>query len=160
MQQADPNAKETFGASAYNRLQQDLIEIRTQRDRQIGQLMRLNQLSDALLAEITSAQVAETFAEAIVDVLDIGIGALWLFDETLPETSRFALCGTRAPRSVWAAAGQELLQRLQERVSKVDEVLVLAIYQAGMKGKMKLKTTTKTKHRLKLLVQSMWTPTC
>ena len=107
MQQADPNAKETFGASAYNRLQQELIEVRTQRDRQIAQLMRLNQLSDALLAEITSAEVAGTFAEAIVDVLDIGIGALWLVDETLPEASRFALCGTRAPRPVWAAAGQE-----------------------------------------------------
>jgi len=127
MQQADPNAKETFGASAYNRLQQELIEVRTQRDRQIGQLMRLNQLSDALLAEITSAQVAETFAEAIVDVLDIGIGALWLFDETLPETSRFALCGTRAPRSVWAAAGQELLQRLPAAAARKAQHLPGAI---------------------------------
>jgi len=127
MQQADPNPRETIGASAYNLLQQDLIEVRTQRDRQIGQLMRLNQLSDALLAEITSAQVAETFAEAIVDVLDIGIGALWLFDDSLPEGSRFALCGMRVPRPAWAAAGRELLHRLPAAVARKAQHLPGAI---------------------------------
>ena len=42
----------------------------------------------------------------------IGIGALWLFDDSLPEASRFSLCGMRVPRPAWARAGEELLQRL------------------------------------------------
>ena len=113
MEQANPGQPgQDYGTSAYNRLQQELIAVRTQRDRQIAQLIRLNQLSDALLTEVAADQVAESFAEAIVDVLDIGIGALWLLDEHQPEVPRFALCGIRAPRTVWAAAGRRLLERL------------------------------------------------
>lgn len=109
------------GASDYNRLQQELIAVRTQRDRQIGQLMRLNRLSDALLVDLGLAGVADTFAEAIVDVLDIGIGALWLFDDDLPASARFAVCGMAVPWSAWASAGTELLARLpaaQPRISQ------------------------------------------
>jgi diguanylate cyclase (GGDEF)-like protein/PAS domain S-box-containing protein len=99
-------------ASAYSRLQQELIAFRSQRDRQIGQLIRLNSLSDSLLATIDPAAVAETFAEAIVDILDIGIGALWLVDDDLPATARFAVCGMRVPRPAWARAGAALMEQL------------------------------------------------
>jgi sigma-B regulation protein RsbU (phosphoserine phosphatase) len=118
MERSDPGGEnQDFGASAYNRLQQELIVVRTQLDRQITQLMRLNHLSDELLDEIAPQLVTETFVEAIVDVLDVGIGALWLFDDALPEASRFALCGIRvARRPLWASSGQELLLRLPTQV--------------------------------------------
>jgi len=108
----EPVGNHEFDASAYNRLQQELIAFRSQRDRQIGQLIRLNSLSDALLATLDPAAVAGAFAEAIVDVLDIGIGALWLVDPTLPESARFAVCGMRVPRGAWARAGAFLLEQL------------------------------------------------
>lgn len=107
-----PEAGPEFDASAFNRLQQELIAFRSQRDRQIGQLIRLNSVSDALLATIDPTAVAEAFAEAIVEVLDIGIGALWLVDPTLPEKSRFAVCGMRVPRGAWARAGTALIEQL------------------------------------------------
>jgi diguanylate cyclase (GGDEF)-like protein/PAS domain S-box-containing protein len=112
MRAPPPETNPDIDARAYNRLQQELIAFRSQRDRQIGQLIRLNSLSDALLVSIDPGEAAEAFAEAIVDVLDIGIGALWLVDPTLPEAARFAVCGMRVPRGAWARAGAPLLEQL------------------------------------------------
>jgi diguanylate cyclase (GGDEF)-like protein/PAS domain S-box-containing protein len=107
-----------FQASDYNRLQQELIEVRTQRDRQISQLMRLNRFSDALLTDLEPQAVLETFAEAIVDILDVAIGAIWLECDVLPGASRFASCGMRLPVSAWETAGHGLLAMLPEGRSR------------------------------------------
>lgn len=107
-------ARQQVQASDYNRLQQELIEVRTQRDRQISQLMRLNRFSDALLTDLEPQAVLETFAEAIVDILDVAIGALWLECDVLPGAARFASCGMRLPTSAWEAAGSRLMALLPQ----------------------------------------------
>ena len=94
----------------YTLLQQQLIALQTQRDRRIGQLTRLNRLSDSLLGDLKGRSVAEVFAEAIVDVLDIGIGAVWLLGDDLPDG--FAVCGSAAMDVLWASAGPVLAERL------------------------------------------------
>lgn len=98
----------------FNRLQQELIEVQTQRDRQIGQLKRLNSLSDALLTNPDHRTLVESFAEAIVEVLDVGIGSIWLFDDDLSTTTEFAVCGMKAAHDIWVRAGPDLLGSLPD----------------------------------------------
>lgn len=118
-----PARLEDLGAQAFSRLQQELIELRNQRDRQIGQLMRLNRLSDLLMLDLERDQVAATFAEAIVDVLEIGLGALWLLQDDLPAQARFAICGIRGPHSSWVRLGSELLEVLPSVPLRAAQVI-------------------------------------
>lgn len=97
-----------YGASAYNLLQQELIAVRARLDRQISQLIRLNRLSNTLLADSHGQSVQEMFAEAIVDVLDIAIGAVWRLGSGSSEQESFAVCGIGIPEQSWAAAGVAL----------------------------------------------------
>jgi diguanylate cyclase (GGDEF)-like protein/PAS domain S-box-containing protein len=112
MPKSPTEGSQEIAATSYSRLQQELIAVRNQRDRQIGQLIRLNRLSDALLADLDTGGLLEAFAEAIVDVLDIGIGALWLFDGVPAGGQSFQACGVAVPRSAWAGVGSELLALL------------------------------------------------
>lgn len=123
METPRPSPLEDLGAQAFSRLQQELIELRNQRDRQIGQLMRLNRLSDLLILELERDQVAAIFAEAIVDVLEIGLGALWLFDDDLPASARFAVCGMRIPKEDWATLGSALLEALPGDTPRAAQTL-------------------------------------
>ena len=50
--------------AAHNLLQQQLIVVRARLDRQVAQLIRLNQLSNHLLERMDRRPVAEIFAEA------------------------------------------------------------------------------------------------
>ncbi|MCT0224490.1 bifunctional diguanylate cyclase/phosphodiesterase [Synechococcus sp. CS-1328] len=82
-------------AVAYSRLQQELITLRCRLDHQIAQLTRLNRLSDSLLASGPSRRAIDIVAEAIADVLDLGIGAVWVApSEASDHVWDFALCGS------------------------------------------------------------------
>lgn len=121
------SSSEDLGAQAFGRVQQELIELRNQRDRQIGQLMRLNRLSDLLLLDLERDQVAATFAEAIVDVLEIGVGALWLLEDDQPPQSRFAVCGMRIPEASWARLGATLLEAFPAQSPRAARPLPAAL---------------------------------
>ena len=101
------------GAAEYNLLQQQLVAVRARLDRQISQLIRLNELSDELLHRGGEVAVAEVFAEAVLDVLDVAAGAVWV----LPSTSsacpgQFTMLGADAGAAGWPAAGAALAEWL------------------------------------------------
>ena len=92
-----------------NLLHQQLISVKARLDRQVQQLMRMNQLSNHLLASIEARAMTEAFAEAIVDVLDLAIGAVWVLppqDSTIRPP--FAVFGADVDGERWSAAGTEL----------------------------------------------------
>lgn len=100
-------------SAAYNLLQQQLITVRARLDRQVAQLIRLNQLSNHLLDRHDRRPVAEIFAEAIVDVLDVAVGAVWILPP-IDEVARrsFATCGAAAVPDAWSTVGPALAARL------------------------------------------------
>jgi diguanylate cyclase (GGDEF)-like protein/PAS domain S-box-containing protein len=99
--------------AAHNLLQQQLITVRARLDRQVAQLIRLNQLSNHLLERMDRRPVAEIFAEAIVDVLDVAVGAVWILPP-IDEIARqsFACCGVARAPDAWARLGPALAARL------------------------------------------------
>ncbi len=99
--------------AAHNLLQQQLITVRARLDRQVAQLIRLNQLSNHLLERMDRRPVAEIFAEAVVDVLDMAVGAVWILPP-IDEIARrsFAACGVSPAPDGWASAGSALAARL------------------------------------------------
>ena len=99
--------------AAHNLLQQQLIVVRARLDRQVAQLIRLNQLSNHLLERMDRRPVAEIFAEAIVDVLDVAVGAVWILPP-IDEMSRraFSACGLVEVPEAWMAAGPSIAARL------------------------------------------------
>ncbi|HRY10968.1 MAG: EAL domain-containing protein [Actinobacteria bacterium] len=109
----DPESSTTrrIDAGAYTLLQQQLVSVRARLDRQVGQLIRLNRISDELLHTDEDTPLAQFFAEAIVDILDVAVGAVWIFgDDTEPV--EFTVFGT--PDSGWSTAGAKIAQRLSD----------------------------------------------
>jgi len=102
-----------FGSSAYNLLQQQLITVGARLDRQVSQLTRVNRLSNRLLAGADGRPVAETFAEAVVDVLDVAVGAVWVLPPHAESThTRVAVCGLPADLGLWEPLGEALAAQL------------------------------------------------
>jgi diguanylate cyclase (GGDEF)-like protein/PAS domain S-box-containing protein len=106
----DPRAPEVpSGPASHNLLQQQLIAVKARLDRQVQQLIRLNEFSNHLLGSLQGRAMTETFAEAIVDVLDLPIGAVWVLaphDESIRPA--FAWFGPRVPGNRWALSGPGL----------------------------------------------------
>jgi signal transduction histidine kinase/CheY-like chemotaxis protein len=104
---------EAFGPTAYSLLQQQLISANERLDRQVAQLTRLNRLSNEFLHDPGERPVAEKFAEAIVDVLDLAIGAVWLLTTDAQRTGpSFAAVGLPEGSDAWANAGRPLAEAL------------------------------------------------
>jgi diguanylate cyclase (GGDEF)-like protein/PAS domain S-box-containing protein len=101
------------GPASRNLLQQELITVKARLDRQVSQLIRLNEFSNHLLGSLRERAMTATFAEAIVDVLDRALGAVWVLppNDGAIEPS-FAIFGAAVPRERWAAAAEELASRL------------------------------------------------
>lgn len=101
--------------AAYNLLQQELITTRAMLDREVTRLMRLNRLSNHLLERMDPRAVDEIFAEAIVDVLDVAIGAIWILPPVARTLQReFAICGAAGEVEAWAGCGAMLAGRLPQ----------------------------------------------
>ncbi|MFM7635158.1 MAG: putative bifunctional diguanylate cyclase/phosphodiesterase [Cyanobacteriota bacterium] len=92
------------------RLQQELVAVRTRFDRQIGQLNRLNRLSNTVLAQHV-CQGLGLFAEAIPDVLDMAIGVVWSITEGSVQDS--GVCGLELNPDDLRAVGLGLQSRLR-----------------------------------------------
>ena len=101
--------------AARNLLQQELIATRARLDRQVAQLMRLNKLSNHLLDRMDARPVAEIFAEAVVDVLDVAVGAVWILPpvDTVARKA-FSMCGIDVPEEAWSRAGRALAETLPQ----------------------------------------------
>ncbi len=95
----------------FSLIQQQRISAEARLDRQLSQLTRLNRLSNAILARRDDRPVAEVFAEAVVDVLDVGVGAVWVLERPGVEVD-FAVCGAAPAGSEWAEAGPRLAASL------------------------------------------------
>jgi diguanylate cyclase (GGDEF)-like protein/PAS domain S-box-containing protein len=113
--------------AAHNLLQQQLIITRERLDRQVAQLMRLNELSNHMLDRADRRPVAEIFAEAIVNVLDVALGAVWILppvDEVARQS--FAVFGSILPeqQDAWRKAGLLLAGRLPRdgRATRLDDL--------------------------------------
>jgi diguanylate cyclase (GGDEF)-like protein/PAS domain S-box-containing protein len=104
-----------YGSSAFNLLKQQLISASARLDRQVQQLTRLNRLSNRLLADLDDRPVAETFAEAVVDVLDLAVGAVWVLPTVDDAAADLAVCGADVPAAEWAAFGRAFARELTMR---------------------------------------------
>ena len=101
--------------ASHNLLQQKLITAHARLDRELSQLMRLHRLSNQLLERMDSRPVVEIFSEAIVDVLDVAIGAVWILSPADEIARRgFAAFGTEGIGQDWAAAGARLASALPQ----------------------------------------------
>ncbi len=102
--------------AAYSRLQQQLVETRGRLDRQVGRLIRLNRVSDELIQRPGDCGIASTFAELVVDVLDVAVAAVWIVDDrTRDGDERFAVFGVGRVAPVWSEVGAGLAAHLVER---------------------------------------------
>ena len=101
------------GAASRNLLQQELITFKARLDRQVSQLIRINEFSNHLLGELQERAMAQTFAEAIVDVLDIAVGAVWVLppNDKLMDPS-FAAFGVHVPHAHWEHAGSAIAEKI------------------------------------------------
>jgi len=101
------------GAASRNLLQQELITVKARLDRQVSQLIRINEFSNHLLGELQERAMAQTFAEAIVDVLDIAVGAVWVLppNDKLMDPS-FAAFGVHVPHAHWEHAGSAIAEKI------------------------------------------------
>ncbi|QPN60169.1 EAL domain-containing protein [Synechococcus sp. CBW1002] len=101
-------------AAAYSRLQQELISVRSRLDRQVEQLTRLNRLSDVLLSMGPQQPSITILAEALADVLDVGIGAVWILpQEKMAESIRFACSGCIPDQDRWRELGPQIEAQLR-----------------------------------------------
>ena len=104
-----PDQNEPLSPSSRNLLQQQLISLSARLDRQVSQLTRLNRLSNQLLGSMEGGSVAETFAEAIADVLDVSLGAVWVLPpHACAVTPAFAVFGRNVDRASWESRGPML----------------------------------------------------
>lgn len=116
-----------YGPSGYALLQQELIALKAKLDRQISQLIRLNQLSNRLILVDSYQEAANLYSEAIIDVLDLAVGVVWIFAEPGQDQS---ICGISGPVSVdaWRGIGARLAEHLervgQRRASQLDPDVV------------------------------------
>lgn len=98
-------------AGAYTLLQQQLVSVRARLDRQVSQLIRLNRISDELLHTDERTSPAQFFAEGIVDILDVALGAVWVITDNEPPD--FAACGLHNSDG-WAHAGVAITAQVQQ----------------------------------------------
>ena len=106
-----PGAPEgsTADPAAYSRLQQQLVETRGRLDRQVTRLIRLNRVSDELLQRPGERSIASTFAEVVVDVLDVAVAAVWIVDDRARDgDERFAAFGAGRMAPAWSEVGTGL----------------------------------------------------
>lgn len=111
--ESQPPQGEPSGTASRNLLQQELITVKARLDRQVSQLIRLNEFANHLLGSMRERTMTSTFAEAIVDVLDRAVGAVWV----LPPHDRsidppFSVIGATVPHDRWISAAAELAARL------------------------------------------------
>ncbi len=102
-----------FDSSAFSLLQQQLITANGRLDRQVQQLTRLNRLSNRLLDSSEGGTIGETFAEAVVDVLDTALGAVWVLAPDTARPDEFAICGSidlREPQTLGAALAEAFVR--------------------------------------------------
>ena len=104
-------ATQGIAPGAYSRLQQEIVTVKARLDRQVHQLTRLNRVSDELLGVDASATMAKRFAEATVDVLDVALAAVWVFDD---DAVQFAVCGPLQHALPWEEAGTVLASELRD----------------------------------------------
>jgi len=105
-----------FGPHAFSLLQQELIGLRARLDRQSVTLARLNRFSNRLISLPAGREALATFAEAILDVLDLPVGAVWVLQGSLEPEDRFAVAGVGGAVLPWADAGLALLASLPQPV--------------------------------------------
>ena len=119
----------SLAASTRNLLQQQLIAARTRLDRQVDQLMRLNRLSNRLLASVDASSIADAFVEAIVDVLDVPIAAVWIACEPCQASGRTFSChGEGIDAVVWARALPTLIDAIgRERAVELPAAALQAL---------------------------------
>jgi diguanylate cyclase (GGDEF)-like protein/PAS domain S-box-containing protein len=117
MSSTPTTAPEGYGSSAYNLLKQQLITVGARLDRQVSQLTRLNRLSNRLLADSGDQPLADMFAEAIVDVLDLVVGAVWVLPAPThgADQPTVAVFGSEVTLAEWLPLGEQLRQRFLER---------------------------------------------
>ncbi|MDX1933224.1 MAG: EAL domain-containing protein [Capsulimonadales bacterium] len=97
--------------ASHNRLHQRMISLSGRLDRQVEQLTRLNRLSNRLLGSLSGSSVSATFAEAIADVLDVAIGAVWVLPhEDRKEGADFSVFGATGTPAAWAKVGEALAE--------------------------------------------------
>ena len=84
------NPAEQPSSIAYRLLQQRLIDLTARSDRQLGRLVRLNRFSNYLLGHGNNMPAASTFAEAMIEVLDLEAGAVWILDRNAPAAEATA----------------------------------------------------------------------
>jgi diguanylate cyclase (GGDEF)-like protein/PAS domain S-box-containing protein len=129
MSLGSPAAAAEFGPSGYALLQQELIALKARLDRQISQLIRLNQLSNRLIRVDDGQGVANLYAESIIDVLDLAVGVVWIFGDPCLEQTLCGVSGT-AYADAWLAVGGRLADQLEQagerRAIRLDaEVIAL-----------------------------------
>ena len=113
MNQHEPKRDAAFGAASHNLLQQQLISVKARLDRQVQQLIRLNEFSNHLLGSLGERAMSETFAEAIVDVLDLAVGAVWVLPPHAEAIDpAFAVFGASVPQTLWSEAGPRVADLL------------------------------------------------
>ncbi len=119
----------SLAASTRNLLQQQLIAARTRLDRQVDQLMRMNRLSNRLLASVDASSIADAFAEAIVDVLDVPVAAVWVACDVCRASGRtFACHGEGIDAVAWSQALPALVELIgQERVAPLPAPALAAL---------------------------------
>jgi diguanylate cyclase (GGDEF)-like protein/PAS domain S-box-containing protein len=126
----------SLAASTRNLLQQQLIAARTRLDRQVDQLMRLNRLSNRLLASVDAGSIAESFVEAIIDVLDVPVSAVWIACETCRASGRtFACHGEGIDAAAWEHALPALVRSIgTERVASLPADMLAQLPGPALEG--------------------------
>ena len=104
-----PSIKLGEQGSTTRLLQQRLIDARFRLDRHVNRLTRLNRLSTRLLGSMETLEVAATFAEGLIDVLDLEIAAVWVLDHDNRDIE-FAAHGLEPDVEAQRISGAELLE--------------------------------------------------
>lgn len=90
-----------------------LFGVRNRLDRVITQLNRLNRISHALLCSGGLGCRLETFAEAIPEVLEVAVGAVWEFEAG--SVVAMAVHGLELPEDLLRSIGVELMEQVRAR---------------------------------------------
>jgi len=124
----DPMSRDVE-ARSHRALQRELVETRNRFDRQVSQLKRLNDVAASLQHRENERPLVEAFSEAIIDVLDVGLGVVWVIDEQLSHVEpRFGVTGEWRNTHAWADAGPAVDRMLAEsgndQAQRIDASLI------------------------------------
>lgn len=98
----------------YRLIQQELVEARYRLDQQVRQLKRLNAIARPIQRAGRPVSLIESFAEHVLDVLDVGFGAAWIVPLTgTAGRTVFAAVGSPVPHDRWRDAGPDVLERIR-----------------------------------------------